>query len=630
MHVLYDEDGHVKVATVMDSQDGALAIESPPPHRKRSKLRADRVLLEFSDSALAGVALDALLSRAQAQGESIDIELLWQCVDGQELGFVDLAREYYGHAPTPVEAAAVLLRLGATPSHFHRRPRGVFRAATETEIAAARVAASRRAEKAQRLSGLADALVRGELPREISSKLPGILYYPDANTLEAKAVQEAANRLHMTLPQLWLHCGGLKDARAYHVGRFILDFFPKGIGFGDLPDAAQLIDPPAGLPRAAVAAFSIDDITTTEIDDAFSVTRQPDGSYQVGIHIAAPGLGFQPDSRADQLARARLSTVYMPGDKFTMLPDPIVDAFSLDEGRDCPALSLYLTVAGDGSYRILSTDTRVDSVPIVKNLRYPILDDQLTDEVIAAGGGDFPFAGELCFLHGLASALWEARGKGEMDKTDFLFYVDRDGEGGEERVRIQPRRRGAPSDRIVSELMIYVNSTWGALLGDRDVHALFRVQDGVGKVRMSLYPAPHLSLGVPQYLWSSSPLRRYIDLVNQWQLIAIAYGETPPFDGRDQDLMAIMRDVEVTTPGYDDFQRCMERYYSLRFFQQEGLEETTAVVVKERDSLVRFERVPIWQRVHSLPELPVGTVVTLKLSRIDLFDLSLHCEYRAP
>jgi hypothetical protein len=51
-------------------------------------------------------------------------------------------------------------------------------------------------------------------------------------------------------------------------------------------------------------------------------------------------------------------------------------------------------------------------------------------------------------------------------------------------------------------------------------------------------------------------------------------------------------------------------------------------VVKERDNLVRFERVPIWQRVSSLPEFPAGTVINLQLSRIDLIDLTLHCEYR--
>ena len=624
MHVLYEDDGQVRVATIFESQDGALTIESPPPHRKRSKLRADRVLLQFAPAAFDG-PLESLLPQAQALAGEIDLEFLWQCVVGQEVLFSDLAGEYFGQKPTPLQATAILLRLSGGHSHFHRRSHGRFAPATETEIAAAKQTAARRADRSQKISTLANALAEGQLPREIASRLPTLLYRPDGGSIEAKAVEQAAQKLRVSPAQLFLRCGALKDVRDYHLGRFLFENFPKGRE-AVLPEKdGPHFDLPAGLPRAQVAAFSIDDITTTEVDDAFSVTRLPGGNVQVGIHIAAPALSFLPESPADAIARNRLSTVYLPGDKITMLPAPIITAFSLDEGRDCPALSLYLTVSGDGSYRILGTDTRVEQVPIKKNLRYPLIDDEFDEAAIARGGGDFPFASELCFLYGLATALWEARGKGEMEKTDFLFYVDRGAEG--EHIRILPRRRGAPSDRVVSELMIYVNSTWGKLLGDRDVHALFRVQDG-GKVRMSLYPAPHLALGVAQYLWSSSPLRRYVDLVNQWLLLSVVYDEPSPFAGRDGELQGILRDVELTTPVYDEFQRNMERFYSLRFLQQEGIEQTTGIVVKERDNLVRFERVPIWQRVSSLPEFPAGTVINLQLSRIDLIDLTLHCEYR--
>ncbi len=625
MHVLYDDDGHLRVATVFESQDGSLSVESPPPHRKRSKVRADRVLRSFSSSEISGIAIESLLAQAQTLAETIDIEFLWQCVGRDEVLYSDLATEYFGHAPTPLEAAALLIRLSTSSSHFHRRGQGRFQAASEAEIAAAKVAAARRADRTNRISALADALQRGELPREIAARLPALLYRPDGNSVECKAVEQAAQRLRVPPAQLFLRCGAIKDARDYHLGRFLFENFPKGRDPSVPREAGPLFDPPSGLPRAQVTAFSIDDITTTEVDDAFSVTRLANGQYQVGIHIAAPALGFLPDSAADAIGRARLSTVYLPGDKITMLPEPLIQAFSLDEGRSCPALSLYLTVAGDGSYRILGTDTRVESVPIAKNLRYPQIDEIFDEAALSRGGEGVPFGSELCFLYRLSTALWEARGKGEMDKTDFLFYVDKTESG--EHIRILSRRRGALSDRIVSELMIYVNSTWGKVLGDRDIHALFRVQDG-GKVRMSLYPAPHLSLGVAQYLWASSPLRRYVDLINQWLLLSVVYGEPSPFEGRDAELQSIVREVELTTPVYDEFQRAMERYYSLRFLQQEDLHETTAVVVKDRDNLVRFERVPIWQRVASLPELPSGSIVRVQVSHIDLFDLVLHCEYR--
>ena len=117
-------------------------------------------------------------------------------------------------------------------------------------------------------------------------------------------------------------------------------------------------------------------------------------------------------------------------------------------------------------------------------------------------------------------------------------------------------------DKIVSELMIYVNSEWGGMLAARDVPAIYRVQ-GAGRVRMSTVPAAHEALGVAQYAWASSPLRRYVDLVNQWLLLSVVYDEPSPFAARETELHAIQRDFESASSVYDEFQRAMERYFAL-------------------------------------------------------------------
>ena len=98
------------------------------------------------------------------------------------------------------------------------------------------------------------------------------------------------------------------------------------------------------LPIANVKAFSIDDSSTTEIDDATSVEHVDDKLLRIGVHIAAPGLGIERDSDIDRVARSRLSTVYAPGIKTTMLPQDWIKEFSLDEGRAVPCLSLYALV----------------------------------------------------------------------------------------------------------------------------------------------------------------------------------------------------------------------------------------------------------------------------------------------
>jgi exoribonuclease-2 len=137
----------------------------------------------------------------------------------------------------------------------------------------------------------------------------------------------------------------------------------------------------------------------------------------------------------------------------------------------------------------------------------------------------------------------------------------------------------------------------------------------------------HEGLGVDCYAWSSSPLRRYIDLINQWQLLAHLAGEAPPFTARSEGLLSAMRDFEITYAAYAEFQRGMERYWCLRWLQQEGVGETPARVVRE--SLLRLERLPLFLRCPSLPACAPRTRVSVAVTAIDLLAAEAQCRYLA-
>jgi exoribonuclease-2 len=195
------------------------------------------------------------------------------------------------------------------------------------------------------------------------------------------------------------------------------------------------------------------------------------------------------------------------------------------------------------------------------------------------------------------------------------------------RARIAPRPRGSPLDKLVSELMIHVNATWGQLLARAGAAGLYRVQSG-GKVKMSTRPGEHQGLGLSHYLWSSSPLRRYADLVNQRQLLAVVAGERPAYAANDAELVAAMADFEATYSQYAEFQERMEHYWCLRWLLQEGVTEAAGTV--DREGVVRLDAIPLRVRLADLPPLAQGTPVRVQVLRVDLLEATLEARYAGP
>jgi exoribonuclease-2 len=443
-----------------------------------------------------------------------------------------------------------------------------------------------------------------------------LLYKPDRNRPETKALEAACADTGESPERLLHRCGAIADSHAFHLGRFLFEHFPEGKGGTGFPAFADAVDP-ADLPVADVRAFSIDDAHTTEIDDAFSLAVQPDGDLRVGIHIAAPGLGFGPDSDLGRIARGRLSTVYMPSRKITMLPEAVVESHTLAAGQEVPALSLYLDVAAD--LRILTHETKIERVPVAANLRHHDIEPWFNAATLAAGTlPDQPYRDEFKRLWELATVLEAGRGQaGQQNRKDYSFVVDWDAQTpqGLGRVEIAERPRGSPLDTLVAELMIVANSTWGALLRDAGIPGMYRAQTA-GKARMTTVATPHEGLGVDCYAWSTSPLRRFADLANQWQLIAHLSGEKPPYPPKSADLMAALRDFELTYASYADFQRDMERYWCLRWLAQEGVATATAQVLKE--NIVRLDAIPLVLKAAGMPTLERGACVRLAIADIDL------------
>ena len=638
MFALFEETGKFVAGRVMDETAASVQVELDSG--KRVKVKSAHVLLRFDKPAPA-----ELLRSAQALAQSIELELAWEFAPEDEFGFAELARDYFcsdaARSATVEQQAGTLVRLYEAPHYFRRAGKGRFRKASAEVVTQALAAIEKKRQLALQVAHWAGELVEARCPEPIREQLYKILFKPDKNAPEYKAVVEASRASHRAPLELLQQSGAITSAYQFHWRRFLLENFPRGTAFPAL-QVPQVREP---LPLAEVSAFSIDDSATTEIDDALSVRGLGSGRVSLGIHIAAPGLGLAPGDALDQIGRARMSTVYMPGYKLTMLPDAVVQGYTLQAGRDCPALSLYLQL-DEASLEIQGFETRLERVPVSANLRHDQLDTVVTpawlEQALPAPEPPVPadvagLRAPLSFLYRLARHLKAGRetvrGKAEtFNRPDYNFRLSgREGlePDGSEQVQISVRQRGAALDLIVAEAMILANSTWGGWLAELGVPGIYRSQASLApgvKVRMGTRALPHAGLGVKCYAWSTSPLRRYTDLVNQWQIIAcVRYGKAAalaaPFKPKDAELFSIISSFDSAYFTYNAFQNTMERYWTLKHVQQQGLRELDAAVLK--DGAVRADTLPLVLFAAGARDLPRGARVRVALGPVDEMTLDL-------
>ena len=641
MNLLYEEGGDIKIATVQ-SASGSGDTESwqaTSLSGKKIKLKAKEVWLRFEKPEA-----QAVMDEASALSKDIDLQLLWDCAPEEEFGLVDVAQEYFGAQATIPQQVSLGIALQGAPVFFRRKGRGRFQRAPLEQLQAGLAALERKQKELEQQAAWQQELVAGSFPETLKSSTQQLLFSPDKNTTAYKALVAACAQTGESPAQLMIRCGAIDSPLAYHQGMFLKAHFPNGaahsqsIGVDEDAFTAAI----AELPIADVKAFSIDDSGTTEIDDALSVTEIGGGAYRIGIHIAAPGLAIAKDDPLDQVARSRMSTVYFPGDKITMLPDSVIEQFSLDEGASRPALSIYVDIDAQGLINRDTLQIRAELVPIAANLRLEDIEHLVSEESLIDESATYPYRKELAVLWKAAKHLHAGRQEkrianglraeqlGLIDPNalarDFHFQIQ--DVNGLQRVEIVPRQRGSILDTIVAEWMIFCNSASGQLLADHGLPGLFRTQKGWGplRTRMQTTPGPHEGLGLDYYAWCTSPLRRYSDLVNQWQLIALAkHGVTAkmiaPFPPRDASLMGIAADFESCYQTYGEYQDRLEKYWCLRWATQDG--ESKNVHVRHlKEGMSRLELVPLHLPIPELASQPRMTRAEVVLADIDLLQLS--------
>lgn len=639
MHLLYEEGGELRIATVLSSSGTGetQSWQASALSGKHLKLKLKEVWLQFDHANPQEV-----LEEAHGIATTIDLQLLWDCAPDQEFSFQAIAKEYFGDAVSAPQLVGLAIALQGAPVYFRRKGRGFFMRAPLEQLQAGLAAIERKQRELLQQEAWQAELIEGQLPDTLRNQVNSLLFRPDKNSVAYKAFHGACEQTGEHPARLLMRCGALDSPHSYHHGQFVQAHFPKGTGFAsDFQFTAEEFEKAiSGLPTAQVKAFSIDDAGTTEIDDALSLTPIGDGLYRLGIHIAAPGLLIQKGDRFDQVARERMSTVYFPGDKITMLPNRFVEYFSLDAGSARPAVSLYVEIDALGNRTQTLSQSAIELVPIETNLRLDDWESTVDEAFLAQENSSLPHREALAQLWALAQNEHQKRQEqrvkdglraevlGQADPNalirDFNFKIT----SSTNEIVIEPRIRGSILDTIVAECMILCNQIWGQALAEHGLPALFRTQKGWGpqRTRMQTTPGPHEGLGVECYAWCTSPLRRYADLVNQWQLIAmirngVTAKMTAPFPPKDSEIMGIAADFDAMYLQYGEYQSRMERYWCLRWLAQTGLPHSIHVR-HLKEGMARIEPIPLHLPIPELSGHPRLTRAKIEIMEIDLLDLS--------
>ena len=259
-YALFDDAGKFLAGRVMSEAETSMQVELDSG--KRVKVKSANVLLRFDQPAPA-----ELFAQAQEIAPEIDLDLAWEFAPDEDFGFADLARDYFDAKAGVDQQAAALFRLFEAPHYFRRVGKGLFRKAPEETVKAALLGIERKKQLAAQIDAWAGELAAGQCPDPVREQLYRILFKPDKNAPEYKAVVQAAKQAQRAPLELLQRAGAIDSPYQFHWRRFLFEQFPRGTGFAEL-DVPAITE---ALPLAAVQAFSIDDSATTEIDDALSV-----------------------------------------------------------------------------------------------------------------------------------------------------------------------------------------------------------------------------------------------------------------------------------------------------------------------------------------------------------------------
>jgi len=575
-------------------------------------------------------ALAAIDEERQRLNGELDLNLLWEVVaeQGRNFSAEELAELFFGRrsaSATSVMLEALLQdRLYFVRRHMDFVPRST--------------------EQVERLRVQHDKLrLRSEASRRTRNLLRGII--ENGLTPAPDEAQELAAELHRYLDNPFTRSrdltamieAALPDIPPAEAAYEILDRIgarPAGSRFaliGGLRDGfsdaaleeARSSAPPWREAGDDETAVTIDDDDTVEVDDAIACVALPDGSFRVRIHIALVADLVPKGGPMDQEAAQRGTTVYLPETSIRMLPDLIAaDRSSLMAGRERHVLTTDAQISATGE--LIGYSIYPSRIKVASRLSYERADDLITGESGSAT------ATMLRQLHEVASRLRERRrsaGALLIQRRESKVKV---GAGGE--IQITLIDNSSPSRELVAEMMVLCNHAGARFAAEKRIPLVYRVQPIAGgdpagqRPHLSLHPEFHAGIGLACYAQTSSPIRRYMDLVLQRQLIAaLACEGHHPYEA--EELLRLLANAEAAETEGRELERRAKRYWTLRYLEKYAIGHPLEAIVLRDGTSAELDLYAIRGGLNGAPNIASQARVMVQIARVEPIRGWLTLEY---
>ena len=324
---------------------------------------------------------------------------------------------------------------------------------------------------------------------------------------------------------------------------------------------------------------TIDDESTTEIDDGLSVEYLEDGTAKIWIHIADPTRIVEPGDELDLEARRRSTSLYLPTGMVPMFPPELATGpMSLVQGQVCSALSFGVILDEAGG--IQSYEIHPSLIKPTYRLTY---DD--VDEMLQLGVQNEPEIADLAASSYLRRSWRKAQGAIQIKMPESVIKVK-----DNEEVTIE-LIDSSPSRQLVAETMILAGQIGGTFGTENNLPLPYRgqpqpelppeeellqlpagptrfcaIRSCMPRSEMSMSPIRHASLGLESYVQVTSPIRRYTDLLSHFQIKAFLRGEELPFSR--EELQEIVYSVGSSSYEATLVERQTNRYWGLEYLRR--------------------------------------------------------------